>query len=92
VYIDISYTFCYTINVKTAISIDKGLYEVAENYSRSIGVSRSRLYSNAIKEYLQNRTPDFVTEKMNEYYGKNKSELPEDLKTAAYHLFDQVEW
>ena len=78
--------------MKTAISIDEGLYKAAENYSRSTGVSRSRLYSNAIKEYLQNRTPDFVTEKMNEYYGKNESELPEDLKTASYRLFDRVEW
>ena len=37
--LDNGYTFCYTQNMKTAISIDKKLYDEAEGFSRSVGLS-----------------------------------------------------
>jgi metal-responsive CopG/Arc/MetJ family transcriptional regulator len=78
--------------MKTAISIDKQLYEDAESFSRIAGLSRSRLYSTAVGEYIQNHTPDIITEKLNSYYGNAESKIDDDLKEAAYRLFAKEEW
>jgi len=78
--------------MKTAISIDKKLYNDAENYSRSVGLSLNKLYSTAVSEYLQNHTPDFVTEKYNKYYHNQDSRLDSDLKATACRLFDKEDW
>jgi metal-responsive CopG/Arc/MetJ family transcriptional regulator len=78
--------------VKTAISIDKQLYEDAERFSKAAGLSRSRLYSTAINEYIQNHSPDLITEKLNEYYKDHVSKLDDDLKYAACRIFNREEW
>ena len=90
--VDKSYTICYTIIMKTAISIDKELFEDAEFFSQTAGLSRSKLYCYAISEYIQNHTPDIVTERLNSYYGQHESRLDEGLKGAARRLFDKEEW
>ena len=78
--------------MKTAISIDKELFDDAERFSRNSGVSRSGLYCTAIREYIQNHTADFVTEKLNNYYGNHESKIDDDLKEAAYRLFAKEDW
>ena len=78
--------------MKTAISIEKKLFDDAENFSHSVGLSRSKLYCTAISEYLQNHSSEMITEKLNNYYNKHNSKLDDDLKHAAYRLFDKEEW
>jgi len=78
--------------MKTAISIDKKLYNDAENYSHFAGLSRSKLYSTAISEYIQNHSQDIITERYNDYYRKHDSGLDVDLKAAACRLFDREDW
>ena len=41
--------------IKTAISIQKSLFEEAEDLARKMKVPRSRLYSLALQDYLQRR-------------------------------------
>jgi predicted transcriptional regulator len=48
--------------VKTALSIPDDLFEGAERLARRTNRSRSRLFSDALKEYLARHTPDKVTE------------------------------
>ena len=90
--LDNSYTICYTIFMKTAISIDKNLFDDAEKYSRAIGLSRSKLYCDAIKEFIGNHSPDIVTEKLNCYYDKHESGLDDDIKEVTYRLLDKEDW
>ena len=90
--LDNGYTNCYTYSMKTAISIEKELFDSAEVFSRSSGLSRSGLYCSAIKEYLQNHSPDTITEKLNAYYKNRKSKLDSSLKNAAYRLFAEEDW
>ena len=78
--------------MKTAISINKELFNQAESYSRAAGISRSSLYCMALNEYMKNNAPDMVTEKLNEYYGKNDSSLDADLKAAANKLLAKEDW
>ena len=40
-------------NVKTAISIQKPLFEQAENLARKMKVSRSRLFALALEDYVR---------------------------------------
>lgn len=42
-------------NVKTAISLDESLFERADAMARRLKVSRSELYSNAMREFLARR-------------------------------------
>ena len=90
--IDRGYTFCYTSYMKTAISIDKELFEEADNFSRNAGLSRSGLYCTAIREYIQNHSGDLVTEKLNKYYESNNSGVDSDLKAATYRLLEGDDW
>jgi hypothetical protein len=91
-WLDKSYTIGYTQNMKTAISIDNQLYEEAEKFSKNAGLSRSKLYSTAINEYIQNHSSDLITEKLNSYYKDHESKLDEDLKYAAYRLLNREDW
>jgi len=78
--------------MKAVISIDKKLFDEAENFSRTAGLSRSKLYCTAVSEYIQNYNSDIITEKLNRYYENNVSTIDNDLKEAAYQLFDREDW
>ena len=78
--------------MKTAISVDKKLFEDAEHFSRIAGLSRSGLYCTALNEYIHNHTPDIITEKLNNYYTNHESGIDDDLKTAAHRLLDGEDW
>ena len=90
--IDKGYTISYTFYMKTAISIDKKLFEDAERFSHAYGLSRSKLYCTAISEYIQNYSPDLITKKLNDYYKNHESGIDDELKAAAYRLFDGEDW
>jgi metal-responsive CopG/Arc/MetJ family transcriptional regulator len=55
--------------VKTAISLDDRLMIAADRAAREIGVSRSRLFSLALEEYLRRREHDRIVEQLNRVYG-----------------------
>jgi hypothetical protein len=78
--------------MKTAISIDTDVYQNAEAVAAVMGVSRSRLYTLALEEYLGNHRSESVTERLNEYYEHRASTPDEGLKQAAYALFSREEW
>jgi metal-responsive CopG/Arc/MetJ family transcriptional regulator len=55
--------------MKTAISLDDGLMTAADHAAREIGVSRSRLFSMALEEYLRKREQDRILAQLNRVYG-----------------------
>jgi antitoxin component of RelBE/YafQ-DinJ toxin-antitoxin module len=78
--------------MKTAISIDEIIYREAEGAAAEMGLSRSRLYTLALEEYIRNHRSDTVTERLNQYYTKHKAVLDDDVKQAAYTLFSREDW
>lgn len=52
--------------VKTAISVPDGLFREADDFAKRHGTSRSRLYSDAVAEYLAKRRSNEITAKLNE--------------------------
>jgi metal-responsive CopG/Arc/MetJ family transcriptional regulator len=51
--------------MKTAVSIPDDLFEEADRLAEDLNISRSDLYSRALKEFLARHAPDAVTEAMN---------------------------
>jgi len=78
--------------MKTAISIDETIYREAEGAAAEMGLSRSRLYTLALEEYIRNHRSDAVTERLNQYYANHKAVLDDDVKQAAYALFSREDW
>jgi metal-responsive CopG/Arc/MetJ family transcriptional regulator len=51
--------------MKTAVSIPDDVFKEVERLARRLKLSRSRLYSRALAEYLARHAQDQVTEAMN---------------------------
>ncbi len=80
--------------MKTAISIPDEVFEAAERAAKRLGVSRSQLYSNAVKEFIERHRRENVTDKLNEVYFENESasELDAALKALQAKSLPREEW
>ena len=52
--------------MKTAISLPEKVFREAERFARRVRKSRSRLYAEAIAEYLARHAPNDITEALNQ--------------------------
>jgi metal-responsive CopG/Arc/MetJ family transcriptional regulator len=57
-----------TGGMKTAISVDDALMEEADATARHLGLSRSRLIADALRDYLRKRRRTRITEQLNQVY------------------------
>ena len=57
--------------MKTAISIRDEIFEAAERTAQALGMSRSELYSTAVKEFVDRHSSRRITERLNEVYGND---------------------
>jgi hypothetical protein len=77
----------YTLIVKTAISIPEELFESGEEFARERGMSRSELYTTALRRYLEEHRGEMVTERLDEIYGGESDGLdPETARMQARSL------
>ncbi len=54
--------------MKTAISIDDGLLQEADETARLMGLSRSRLFAMAVGDFLQRQRQEQMLLRLNEVY------------------------
>jgi metal-responsive CopG/Arc/MetJ family transcriptional regulator len=78
--------------MKTAVSIPDDVFEGAERLARRTNRSRSRLFSDALKEYLARHTPDKVTEAMNTALAQISEEQDSFASSAARAVLERSEW
>jgi len=78
--------------MKTAVSIPDDVFEGVERLARRTKKSRSRLFSDALKEYLARHTPDHITEAMNNAIAAIGEEKEEFTPAAARHILKRSEW
>ena len=78
--------------MKTAISIPPKVFETAEKLAEKMGVSRSRLYVTAIKNYLDVHTDDSVTAKLNDIYAHTDSKLDPALRKLQAKSIPKDSW
>jgi len=78
--------------MKTAVSIPDDVFEGAERLARRTNRSRSRLFSDALKEYLARHTPDKVTEAMNRALAQIGQEQDSFVSSATRVVLERSEW
>jgi len=82
----------YTIGMKTAVSVPHEVFEQAERLARRTKKSRSRLFSEALREYVARHAPDEVTNAMNrvcDNIGEGKDPF---VSAAARRTLERIEW
>jgi metal-responsive CopG/Arc/MetJ family transcriptional regulator len=78
--------------MKTAVSIPDEVFEGAERLARRTKRSRSRLFSDALQEYLARHTPDKITESMNKACAEIGEAKDAFVSSAARRVIERVEW
>ncbi len=78
--------------MKTAVSIPDEVYEGAERLARRTKKSRSRLFSEALREYLARHAPDEVTEAMNRACAEAGKAKDPFVSSAARRILERSEW
>ncbi|MDO8738698.1 MAG: hypothetical protein Q7J17_06995, partial [Candidatus Deferrimicrobium sp.] len=53
--LDIRYDYIHTFGMKTAVSIPDKIFRSADSLAKRLGVSRSRLYADALADFLSRR-------------------------------------
>jgi hypothetical protein len=78
--------------MKTAISTPDSIFEPAEKLAHRLGLSRSQLYTKAVKEYLEADKNDPITISLNEIYSKESSEPDRITQALQYSSLAKDEW
>jgi hypothetical protein len=78
--------------METAISIPDDVFAEAERLTHRLGMSRSQLYTEAIREYLARHDDDAVTEALNRVYETEDSRPDAFLTAAARRVLERTEW
>lgn len=80
--------------MKTAISIRDEVFEAAERTAQTLGMSRSELYSTAVKEFVSRHSSQRITERLNEVYGSDDpaSLLDDNLQALQIRSLPDEDW
>ena len=78
--------------MKTAVSISDSLFDRAEKFAKKRKLSRSHLFSEAVKEYIDRREQDEVTANLNAVYGNEASTVDPVLLQMAVISLPNEEW
>ena len=75
--------------MKTAISIDDGLLREADEAARRLGLSRSRLFAQAMDDFLQRQLSEQMLTQLNKVYTEgpqpNEQRLLRGMKVRVRH-------
>ncbi len=71
--------------MKTAISLPDQVFEEAESLAKQLGVSRSELYTKALRAYLSKYNHERILNKLNQVYSEESSE-PDPILTKMQLL------
>jgi metal-responsive CopG/Arc/MetJ family transcriptional regulator len=80
------------VAMKTAISLPDPVFEEAESLARQPGVSRSELYTTALKAYLRKYNRDQILGKLNQIYSEESSVLDPVLAQIQFMSLPSENW
>ena len=78
--------------MKTAISLPDQIFEEAEVLAQNLGISRSELYTEALKVYLRRYNRERILSKLNEVYSQESSDLDTVMTTMQLLSLPQEDW
>ena len=77
--------------MKTAISIPDDVFADAEQLARELKKSRSRLYGDAVREYIARHSAESITESVDRVCAELDSR-DEFARTAATRTLERSDW
>ena len=78
--------------MKTAISLPDPLFRAADALAGRLGMTRSGLYATAIEDFIARHQAKTVSERLNEVYGSESSQLDKTLKKAQSKAARSASW
>ena len=78
--------------MKNAISLPDSVFEEAEALAGQLGLSRSELYTKALKEYLRKYNRNQILNKLNQVYSEESSELDPVLAKMQFMSLPSEDW
>ena len=82
----------YTLGMKIAVSVPNEVFERAEQLAKRLKVSRSELYSRALREYLARHVPDEVTAALNLLCEELDTGADEFVREAGRRALESSDW
>lgn len=82
----------YTSGMKTAISLPDDLFADAERIARRLKKPRSRVYSEAIREYVARHDPDLIARKLDEVVGELRGADDAFVVAAGRKILERTDW
>jgi metal-responsive CopG/Arc/MetJ family transcriptional regulator len=82
----------HTIGMKTAVSIPDEVFDRAERLARHSKKSRSKLFSDALREYVARHAPDEITAAMDRVIEEIDPSTDEFVAAAARRILEKSEW
>jgi len=78
--------------MKVAVSIPDDVFEAGEKVSRRMGVSRSRLYAEAVREYARAHSGEEITKRLNQIYEAEADEREPEMLDASLDVLRRERW
>lgn len=78
--------------MKTAVSLPDPLFAEAEQVAKRLRISQSKLYATALAPFLKRPSSHDVTERLNEVYAKEKSQLDPALHAFQLDSLPREDW
>jgi metal-responsive CopG/Arc/MetJ family transcriptional regulator len=78
--------------MKTAISVQTNLYKRAEKFAKDKKISRSKLYSDAVQDYLDKHESERIIERINKVCEEVDTSIDPIWKEAQSRVLVKEEW
>ena len=78
--------------MKTDISIPNPIFHAAEKLAEELGISLSELYTAALTAYVSEHESKNVTEKLNDVYENESSNIEPELIKMQIAVLEHEEW
>jgi predicted transcriptional regulator len=78
--------------MKASISIPDDVFKATERFARQRKMTRSRLYCDALKEYLARHSPDTITEALNAACDEIGDTKDSFMSAAVRRILEKSEW
>lgn len=78
--------------MKTAISIPDEVFNAAEKTAKRLGVSRSELYSTAVREFIDSHVSEHITESLDEIYSAENSSVDPNILRMQTSTLGKEDW
>ncbi len=78
--------------MKTAVSVPDALFKKADVLAKRLETSRSRLYSLALREYVERHSPEAVLAALKAVYARQPSALDPSLAAAQSRVLAREAW